>query len=145
MGKNTVFYVLGGLVVLWFVFLRRRTQVTGGANFGIATGNNATPYTGLPPGYRPPASGIGYGGYGPMAPPPVIVQQGAQGDTTGGILTGVGNLLGGLGSAAGNVLGGLGVSGLLGGNSSGSSGGYSTPYDGTVGSGDGGVSADVVN
>src|SRR5579864_5033352 len=113
---NRMIWLVVALAAAWFFFLRKKTTITGGANLGIATGNNASPYPGYPPNYLPPGVQPGaYGGPGPRAPQPIIMQGPASGDSTQGILTGIGQLFGGLGSAAGNVLTGLGNSGLLGG------------------------------
>jgi hypothetical protein len=120
--KNILLYVVVGLAAVWYFFLRNKTSITGGANVSIATGNAATPYTGSAVGQVPPAS-AGTVAYGY---PPTTQQPTAYGDTTGGILAGVGGLLGGLGTATGSVLSGLGSSGLLGGGggSYGSGGSY---------------------
>jgi hypothetical protein len=123
MSRNMM-WIVGGLVAFWFLFLRRRTSITGGANLSVATGNNAPPYQGMAPGQLPAGVLPGMSaGYGPAPPPPTIIQQQTG---TGSILSGVGQLVGGIGTGVGGILSGLGSAGLIGGGggSYGNGGGY---------------------
>jgi hypothetical protein len=131
-------WIVVGLAAVWFLFLRKTTAVTGGANLSIATGNNATPYSGYPPGQVPPGVPVG-GGYSGAAPPPqpqIIYQQGgASSNSDAAWLSAAGNFLAGAGQAAGSIMTGLVNSGLIGGSSNGGGGSYGSGYDTSGGGG----------
>jgi hypothetical protein len=115
--SKTTWYILGGLAAFYFLFLRKSTRVTGGANLSLATGNNATPYPGYAPGQYPPGvmPGGSYSGAAPAPPAPsstTIIQQ-APVDNTAAIIGAVGSLVGNVGTGLGSVFSGLGSSGLL--------------------------------
>ena len=99
-------------VVVYFLFLRKRTAVVAVTSTAIPTGAAATGYTG---GGLPIAAGT-------------YVAPTSSANSTGSTLAGIGGLLGGVGTAAGSILGALGNAGVLSGSSS-DSGGYDSYGD----------------
>jgi di/tricarboxylate transporter len=120
MDNKNLIYIAIGAVLLYLLFFRK-PAATATTSALVPTGAGATPYSGYPAGYTPPASGQGAAG---GAPQPIYQ---TSGDTTGATLAGVGSLIGGIGTATGSILAGLGSSGLLGGSSDGG-GSYDTDY-----------------